>query len=195
MSNLTLDEVIEAFSSSPVNRTRIVGIDGPSGSGKSSLARQIVERAGATLVEIDDFVSWSNFSGWWPRFTEQVLDPLLKGADARYQVRDWKNDPLGTSLSGWKIAPWSPLIIVEGVTCTRSAISERLAYRMWMEAPEAVRLERGIARDGPTMRDRWVAWMQEEEEFFQKDGARERADLRIDGAPVEPVPKGVITTL
>ena len=31
-----------------------------------------------------------------------MLDPLLAGLDAHYQVRDWVHDEYGTSLNGWK---------------------------------------------------------------------------------------------
>jgi hypothetical protein len=29
---------------------------------------------------------------------------------------------------------WAPLVILEGVTCTRLAATDRLAYRVWVEA-------------------------------------------------------------
>lgn len=182
MSRVALADIITAFSTRPSKGVRIVGIDGPSGSGKSTLTRRLVDRTPATLVEIDDFVSWTDFSGWWPRFDDQVLKPLLRGEDARYQVRDWQNDPLGSSLGGWKIAEWAPLVILDGVTCTREAATNLLAYRIWVEAPEKVRLARGMARDGEQERHLWLAWMQQEREFFSKDHTRERADLYIDGA-------------
>lgn len=44
---------------------RLVGIDGPSGSGKSTLAVRLSACSLAPLIEIDDFVSWRDFSGWW----------------------------------------------------------------------------------------------------------------------------------
>ncbi len=133
MSQVALADIITAFSTRPSEGVRIVGIDGPSGSGKSTLTRRLVDRAPATLVEIDDFVSWTDFSGWWPRFDSQVLKPLVRGEDAHYQVRDWQNDPLGSSLGGWKTAPWAPLVILDGVTCTRQAATNLLAYRIWIE--------------------------------------------------------------
>nr|BFE72260.1 hypothetical protein GCM10020092_055610 [Actinoplanes digitatis] len=61
----------------PVNGIRIVGVDGPSGTGKSHLASRLSGLLGAPVIEIDDFVSWDCFDGWWPRFDEQVLSPLL----------------------------------------------------------------------------------------------------------------------
>ncbi|WP_172875998.1 uridine kinase family protein [Micromonospora inositola] len=164
----------------PVHGIRIVGVDGPSGGGKSLLARRLAELTSAPVVEIDDFVSWDDFAGWWPRFDEQVLTPLLAGRDARYQVRDWARDWRGGSLGSWKTLPWHPLVILEGVTCTRRETVGRLAYAIWVEADPAVRLARGLARDGAEHRDLWERWMREEAAFFAADGARERADLRVD---------------
>jgi len=186
MNQVALTDVAAALWSRVVKGTRIVGIDGPSGSGKTSLARLLVDQTAATLVEIDDFVSWTDFAGWWPRFNDQVLKPLLLGNDAHYQVRDWQHDPMGSSLNGWKIARWSPLIILEGVTCTRRAIADHLAFRIWVEAPREVRLARGLTRDGDASRDLWIEWMRVEQEFFLTDGTRHRADLCVDGT----VPSG-----
>ncbi len=161
---------------------RLVGIDGPSGSGKSALAVKIAGRAHAPLIEIDDFVSWEDFSGWWPRFESQVLLPLRSGSDVHYQVRDWSNDEFGSTLNGWKTVPWTPLVILDGITCTRRKATD-LTYRIWVEAPPDLRLRRGVERDGESHRQLWVDWMVEEERFFVADGTRARADLRVDGAP------------
>jgi uridine kinase len=182
MGRLAQADIITAFSIRPSEGVRIVGIDGPSGSGKSTLTRRLMDRTNATLVEIDDFVSWADFAGWWPRFDTQVLHPLLRGEDAYYQVRDWQNDPYGSSLRDWKTASWAPLVIFDGVTSTRQAVADLLAYRIWVEAPEATRLARGLARDGEHERHLWLAWMQQERDFFTKDRTRERADLRVNSA-------------
>ena len=45
-------------------------------------------------------------------------------------MRDWENDEFGTSLDGWKSVAWAPLVILEGVTCTRRAAERFLAFRM-----------------------------------------------------------------
>jgi uridine kinase len=188
MGRVDLDEIIAAFSARPVPGIRIVGIDGPAGSGKSTFTRRLVDCTDASLVEIDDFVSWNNVAGWWPRFDDEVLQPLLRGEDSHYQVRDFENDPYGNSLGGWKTVPWSPLVMFDGVTCTRRAATDHLAYRIWVEAPEKLRLERGLIRDGEQALNLWLAWMEEEKDFFLKDGTRERADLLVNGG----VPDGTI---
>lgn len=165
---------------------RLVGVDGPSGSGKSTLAARLATRSHAPLIEIDDFVSWPDFAGWWPRFESQVLLPLEAGSDAHYQARDWTNDEFGTSLNGWKTVAWAPLVILEGVTCTRLAAAGMLAFRIWVEAPVDLRLNRGVERDGETHRQLWLGWMKEEQQFFTDDGTRARADLLVDGNPNIP---------
>ncbi len=167
----------------PVNGIRIVGVDGPSGSGKSTLAAALAGRLRAPVIEIDDFVSWDCFAGWWPRFDAQVLGPLLAGRDAVYQARDW-NDWYGSALGEWKTVPWCPVVIIEGVTCTRRETLGRLTYAAWVEAPASVRLARGLARDRAfaDAARLWERWLIEEERFFAADGTRDRADTIVDTA-------------
>ena len=160
---------------------RIVGIDGPSGSGKSTLATRVADALDAPLIHIDDFVSWPDFAGWWPRFAAQVLQPLLDGHAAHWQARDWHGDEFGTRLGEWRTQQWAPVIVIEGVTCCRAAASGALALAVWVDAPAAIRLERGIARDGESHRQLWERWMRAEDEFFEADGTRHRADVIVSG--------------
>ena len=184
MSVLRLDDVLAEVMKRPADSgMAMIGVDGPSGSGKSTLAARLSARIGAPLVQMDDFVSWGDLVGWWPRFEAQVLNPLLSGKDAHYQVRDWENDEFGTSLNGWKTVKWAPVVVLEGLTCTRSAIADRLAYRIWVEAPDQVRLRRGLERDGDTHRDLWLQSMATEHQFFTDDATRTRADVRVNGNP------------
>ncbi|MEJ3748012.1 hypothetical protein WEI85_32565 [Actinomycetes bacterium KLBMP 9797] len=165
----------------PINGIRIVGVDGRSGSGKSFLAARLAALMAAPIIEIDDFVSWDCFAGWWPRFDTQVLTPLLAGRAATFQARDW-NDWHGSSLGEWKTQPWAPTIILEGVTCTRRETIGRISYAVWVEAPAGLRLARGMARDTTfTGKDElWRRWMAEEDDFFAADGTRDRADIIVD---------------
>jgi energy-coupling factor transporter ATP-binding protein EcfA2 len=160
---------------------RIVGVDGPSGAGKSTLARLVAAALDAPIVEIDDFVSWNDFGGWWPRFEAEVVRPLLDGRDATYRVRDWIGDQFGNGLDGWKTVRWQPYIVFEGVTCSRATVAGSLACRVWVETPPDERLSRGIARDGESHRPYWERWMVEEDLFFAADDTRSRADVLIDG--------------
>lgn len=69
MAVLRLDDVLaEVMKCTADDGIRIIGVDGPQGSGKSTLATRISARIGAPLVQMDDFVSWVDLVGWWPRF-------------------------------------------------------------------------------------------------------------------------------
>ena len=86
-------------------------------------------------------------------------------------------------MSGWtEVAP-ADVVIVEGVTASRLAIAGDLVMALWVEAPAADRLRRGIARDGEQRRPLWIEWMALEEEFFSRDGAPDRADYIVSGVP------------
>ena len=182
---MDVDQILAEVARRPaVDGVRLVGVDGPAGAGKSTLAAHLAEAADAALIEIDDFVSWDDPTGvqWWGRFAEQVLTPLRCGRDPYFQQRDWINDWRGDSLGGWKTVSWRPVVVIEGVTCTRRAVAGLLAYAIWVEAPDEVRLKRGLARDhgGPhDVEALWRTWMAEEARFFETDGTRGRADLIV----------------
>jgi len=187
--------VIETFSAIAVRiqsmrapvTPRLIAIDGPSGAGKSTFARRLANALdGPPVIEIDDFVSWGNFASWWPRLEEQVLGPLLDGRSATYQRRDWEHDPHGDRLGDWRIIPPAPLVVLEGVTSSRFEVTGRLTCAVWIDAPRELRLQRGIERDGDSMRDEWLSWMQREDAFFSADRPRDRANLIVDGAPQAP---------
>jgi uridine kinase len=177
---MTPSDVLAAALAKPVvGGVRIVGVDGPSASGKSTFARALVALSGAPLVECDDFVSWGDLFGWWPRFDTEVLTPLLERRDATYRVRDWAGDEFGDALDGWKTTPAADLVVVEGLGCTRRETVGRIAYAVWVEAPVGVQIARGVARDGESHRHLWERSIEVQERFFAADGTRERADAVI----------------
>jgi uridine kinase len=58
----------------------------------------------------------------------------------------------------------------------------KLAYAVWVDAPEEERLLRCIERDGEGHRGLWNRWMDEESRFFASDHTRERANLTVPGS-------------
>jgi uridine kinase len=166
---------------------RLVAVDGRAGAGKSTLARGIAAAChGAPVVRVDDFLYWRDIDHWWPRLEREALRPLLAGSSARFRVRDWANDPLGRGLDGWaEVAP-ADVVIVEGVTSSRQAVAADLVMSLWVEAPDGVRLRRGIDRDGEERRSLWIEWMALEDAFFARDGAPARADYVVCGQAACP---------
>lgn len=175
------DEILAARS------PRLIAVDGRAGAGKTTFASQLCRYLpGAVVIEVDNFLDWSDLDDWWPRLEEEALAPLLAGERARFRTRDWNTDPLGKGLDGWRHLDPAQTIIIEGVTSSRIVIADRLSMSFWVEAPRSVRIARGIARDGEAMRPFWQNWMRLEDEFFLSDDARGRATYLIAGAPAVP---------
>lgn len=167
-----------------VRSPRLIAVDGRSGSGKTAFAARLRRfLAGAVVIEVDDFLNWSDLNDWWLRLENEALAPLLAGDPARFRTRDWNTDPLGKGLDGWREVDPAHTIIVEGVTSSRASIADKLSMSFWVEAPPDVRMARGIARDGEAMRPFWQDWMRLEDEFFALDDAPGRATYLIAGEP------------
>jgi uridine kinase len=157
---------------------RLVAIDGPGGSGKSTFASLLSAAAGgAPVIHTDDFASADNPINWWPRLLEQVITPLTNGEPAHYQRYDWPSE----SLAEWHTVQPAPIVIIEGVSAARSEWSDHLTFVIWIETPREVRLARAVERDGDDALEDWEVWMGEEDLHYERDPTRERADFVIDG--------------
>jgi uridine kinase len=157
---------------------RLVAIDGPGGSGKSTFAARLSSATGdAPVIHTDDFASADNPINWWPRLLEQVIGPLVSGRAAHYQRYDWPTE----SLAEWHTVEPSKVVIIEGVTAARSEWSRHLSFTIWIDTPREVRLARAVERDGEDALDDWEFWMGEEDDHYQRDPTRERCDVVIDG--------------
>jgi uridine kinase len=158
--------------------TRIVAVDGHGGSGKSSFARHLARALGEVpIVQTDDFASWDNPIDWWPQLLERVLIPLSRNQPARFERSRWGGERDGERV---EIEP-TEFVILEGVTASREAFAPYVTYSIWVEAPEQLRLQRGLERDGPEALEQWRAWVAEEDRYRVRERPDERADLVIQG--------------
>lgn len=161
-----------------LGRGRLVCVDGPAGSGKTTLAAALAdELGGAPVVHLDDL-----YPGWdgLGRVGEQVLGvlaPLAEGRPGRYRRYDWVR---GAYAEEHVVAP-SPWLVLEGVGSGGVSWSAWTTLLVWVEAPAPDRLRRGLERDGEDLRERWVRWMADEQAVFARERTRERADVHVDG--------------
>ncbi|GEK20568.1 uridine kinase [Cellulomonas xylanilytica] len=160
-----------------LGRVQVVAVDGPAGSGKTTLADSLAS-AGATVLHLDDlYEGWSGLEGsLWPRLSVQVLEPLRRGVPGRYQRYDWSLE----AFAEWVDVPVPDVLVLEGCGSARRQVDPVAVLRVWVEAPADLRLARGLARDGAEMRAHWVRWMADEAAHFARERTRERADVRLD---------------
>jgi hypothetical protein len=138
----------------------VVAVDGQGAAGKTTFSGRLAAAlGGAPVVHTDEVVARVGHP-WWPALEAEVLAPLT--------------------------ATGPPVLLIEGVSASRRAITDRLACAIWMHVPSGQRLVRGIARDGPVAAADWDRYEAEEAAFFAADPVWERADLVVDGAPEFP---------
>jgi hypothetical protein len=84
--------------------------------------------------------------------------------------------------------PATGLLVLEGCGASVLPAGAYAAVRVWVDAPTAVRRERGIARDGDAYAPHWERWRGQEIAMFAADGTRDRADLIVDTTPPDTAP-------
>lgn len=178
-------ELVATLMSRParLGASRLLCIDGPAGSGKTTLAAACVAAAlgrGASVatVAMDDL-----FRGWTglddeltARVLTELLQPLSTTGSATYGRYDWV---VGEFTSSTTVAD-ADVVVLEGCGSAQLAFAAYASVCVWVEAEPELRLRRGIARDGEALRDHWLRWMTTEAEHFAADGTRSRADAVVD---------------
>jgi uridine kinase len=162
---------------------RVVAVDGPAGSGKTTLAGAVAERCAAAgrtahVIHMDDlYAGWTGLDGdLWPRLAAQVLEPLRRGRPGRFQRYDWVDG----RFAEWVDVPVPDVLVLEGCGSGRRAGARDLDLLVWVEADATTRLARGLERDGADARPHWERWMRDEAAHFAREGTCGRADVRVD---------------
>ena len=165
-----------AWSRAPAaGRTRVVAVDGRSGSGKTSLATALqAARSSAPVVALEDlYGGWDGLERGIDLLVSAVLEPLAAGRTARVPRYDW-------IAAGWD-APWTleppEVLIVEGVGAGARRAAAYESVLVWMEEPAPVRKKRALDRDGETFAPYWDAWAAQEDAMLARERTPERADL------------------
>ncbi|MBA2388965.1 MAG: aminodeoxychorismate synthase [Geodermatophilaceae bacterium] len=162
---------------------RLVAVDGPGGSGKSTFAERLAAALEcAPVVHTDDFASHDQSIDWWPLMEEGVLRPLAEGRPARFRPYDW----VSRRRTSWVEVPPAPVVLIEGVSSARAAGRDRLTYSVWLQTDRPERLRRGLERDGEGMAGFWADWMAAEDVFYAADPTVDAVDLVADGDPRVP---------
>ncbi|MFC7497256.1 MULTISPECIES: uridine kinase family protein [unclassified Nocardioides] len=155
---------------------RLLCVDGPAGSGKTTLATEVARVSpGARVVHMDDL-----FEGWTglPTVDAQLdglLHPLAAGRPGSYRRYDWIAGAFAETVT---VSP-VPLLVLEGVGSGSLGTASLATVLVWVEAAYDVRMRRGIERDGEAFAPYWEQWAGAEAEHFARHRTRERADLFV----------------
>jgi len=185
---LPIDLINKINNTPPKHKSFIIGIDGFGGSGKTSLAKLLKQHfEKVTIVEMDDFYLPSLKRADYQRVKEQVLAPLVNDIPASYQRYDWKTD----RMAEWHAIEPGGVVIIEGSYSTNNDIKSMYDFKIWIECPQDVGMERGIARDltrdKVDTRNKWInEWMPLEKEYVNAYNPKQYADYIVDGTKIPP---------
>ncbi len=172
---------------------RLVCVDGPAGSGKTTLAAALnrgfrdalrspgaaADRTDVRLLHMDNlFQGWSGLEAGMATLADDVVAPLRSGRAGRYRRYDWHRSELAEERT---VEPCR-VLVVEGVGSGNAAYADAVTLLVWVDTPSDVRLQRGLERDGEQMREHWLRWRVQEDAMFARHRTRERADVVVDGA-------------
>jgi energy-coupling factor transporter ATP-binding protein EcfA2 len=160
-----------------LGRGRLICVDGPAGSGKTTLAAELAELSGAPVLHMDDM-----FEGWdgLARITDQLeslLLPLALGRSGSYRRWDWPGHQWAETI----LVPPAPLLVLEGVGSASARVGHLITVLAWVEVPYDLRERRGLERGGVGVAENWRQWAVDEQEVFARERTRARADVVLDG--------------
>lgn len=160
----------------PSSRPHLILIDGQSGVGKTSLAALIASALGATTVHLDDFYpGWGGLEPGRDAVIEEILWPLHAGRVGRSARWDWVENARGED---FLIAP-TEVVIIEGCGISTPESRALADTVIWVECPDAVRLERLRARDGSRFAAELPRWDQQVETHIRENRPRESATVVV----------------
>lgn len=157
----------------------VIGIDGPAGSGKTTLANSLAKLLpDSFIVHMDDL-----YEGWnqdlllelAERIKEEILEPIQNGLEANFKKYDWAKESFVDSVH----IPKCQYLILEGVGSTNPLLTDFLAIRIWVEANPDQLLDRLIERDGLALKNQLMQWQKHETNYFSELGIKDRADFQF----------------
>ncbi|CAN5158040.1 hypothetical protein BH09PAT1_BH09PAT1_2310 [soil metagenome] len=171
----------------------LVALDGKSGTGKSTIGKELAKRLGGIEIIADDFWAGGSNEEWdkkrpkeraetaidWKRIRSEVLEPLLAGKSASWQPFDWK---AGHGLSQDMLhSDPKPLIVLDGAYSTRPELQDIIDVNILVETPDDTnRRARLAGREGIEYMTDWHGrWDVAEDYYFSQVRPREFFDLII----------------
>ncbi|CAB5039561.1 MAG: hypothetical protein F2921_04825 [Actinobacteria bacterium] len=182
--DVEFEPILSAISEISAHKTEpiLIAIDGPAGSGKTSLANQLSNKLNsATTIHMDDL-----YNGWEDALTptltrhleEWILDPLTQQATVKYQKFDWTSSEYGSPIEVRDIE----LLILEGVGAAQEIIRQSADLTIWIEVGPQIGLARVLNRDGDQLLPYMLKWQERESAHFLIDQTKENCQIFIDGS-------------
>ena len=177
-----VDKVNE--SSKKCGQTKIIVIDGPAGSGKTTLAKSLSGLLeNCPIIHMDEiYDGWENALS--PKtsqdLVEWVINPLLESKSIEFVKYDWYLEKRIEKV----VINLPKVLIIEGVGSSSFEISKHASLKLWIEVTKETGINRVLTRDGQQIQEQMKKWQSQESKFFIENNSKENSDIWIDGDPV-----------
>lgn len=157
---------------------KLVTMDGPCASGKTTIARHLSEALGIPIIHTDDFViphkdktperlaiPGGNCDA--TRLLDEVIRPFMDGKGFWVRKYDWTEREYKEGI--WQES--CPLMLLEGTYCNLPILREHAALRFYVNTSWEVRLERLKKRESPESLEQFKAlWIPLENAYYEAYG-------------------------
>ena len=158
----------------------VITIDGPAGSGKTTLAKELSSALDSCYtIHMDDL-----YEGWDSTLTPNLtkkLQRILEYVKMESRIQFVPFDWLESNFSPQVELPTPKYLIIEGVGSGQSAIRDFISLSLWIEVLPDIGLERVIKRDGPAVAQFMPAFIVAQNAHFEKEATKKSADYRLSG--------------
>lgn len=166
-------------------KRQIIALDGRCASGKTTLAQDLAEIAGAAVVSMDDFflppalrtaqrLQTPGGNVHYERFLTDVLPGLRRDEAFSYP----RFDCGVMALRGERQVPKSSLYIVEGAYSCHPSLGDYMTLRAFSDITPKEQQRRILARNGKAGLEQFNArWIPLEEAYFSACAVREKAQV------------------
>ena len=179
-----LSPILQSIDTAPqkCGATTLITIDGPAGSGKTTLAREIAaaladSNRSSVTIHMD-----SLYNGWDDALTSTLASTLRKvvlpafestspGEKFSLPYFDWLINKFGPE-EEYVAAPFT---ILEGVGAGSQVTRKYTSVALWIEAPLEIALERVLLRDGFDLEGPMKGFKKAELTHFTQEGTKAAA--------------------
>lgn len=131
------------------------------------------------IVALDTiYPGWDGLRAGADAALEHLLVPHSVGEFGRWRTWDWAE---GRPAGRIEIDPTRP-VLVEGAGILTRSSAALAQVAVWVEAPDAQRRARALARDGDTYVPHWDRWATQEEQHIAKNDPRRCASFIVEVA-------------
>lgn len=180
------NQVLELLEHNP---TPVVLIDGRAGSGKSTFAKNLVDKlfqdgeSAPRLIAMDDlYPGWEGLRAGSNYLNQNVLNMISQRKTASYQIWDWGHGQRGNPEepgNGWREFSGGTPLIIEGCGSISRFSQELSSLSIWIDCELEVRKARLGNRDGGKFDQYWAIWAAQEDEFYESENSKALASYLL----------------